>query len=355
MKQMKQRKLHYLKRILLVAAAFIGMIAVNSGSLTQADSGYYTTNPGIIKTKQRVVYYQDAARKVEDKTVPANHYAKITKVVVNAGQVPVLKTTTGRYLTASKAFVTKTAGYQNPKRYYQVQYQQIKPHGQVGYTVKRNFEGIKTWYIMRKMGTFAGYDKYNQATYNAVKRFQRRHHLKATGNVNEQTWVKMGFSQKAWTAIDSYVAPLGATASQGRSAHIEAMIHQAYRYLGNPYLVGSSSSPKYGTDCSGLVIQALYAGGINPLPVSAIHHAYPGNEWNSRNLWASKKFKHVAYSQRQRGDLVFYYQPGTHTIWHVAIYLGHNRVIESWPPKIMVQPIRNNQRSNVAGIARPFV
>jgi cell wall-associated NlpC family hydrolase len=100
------------------------------------------------------------------------------------------------------------------------------------------------------------------------------------------------------------------------------MIHQATRYMGNPYLVGSSSSPKYGTDCSGLVMQALYAGGISPVPVSAIHHAYPGNEWNSRNLWASKKLKHVAYRHRQRGDLIFYYQPGTHVIWHVAIYLG---------------------------------
>lgn len=337
-----------------MVAALLAMIGLNAGLSAQASSSYYTVNPGIIKTKKRVVYYKDADKRVKDKTVAANHYAKITKVVTATGKAPVLKTNTGRYVTASKAFVTKTAGYQNPKRYYQVQYHQIKPHGQVGYTVKRGFEGIKTWYIMRKMGTFGGYDKYNQATYNAVKNFQRRHHLKVTGNVNEQTWLKMGFSKTAWTAIDSYVAPLGAQAWEGRSAHIEAMIHQAYRYLGNPYLVGSSSSPKYGTDCSGLVIQGLYAGGINPLPVSAIHHAYPGNEWNSRNLWASKKFKHVAYSQRQRGDLVFYYQPGTHTIWHAAIYLGRNRVIESWPPRIMVQPIKNGQRSNVAGIARVF-
>jgi len=38
----------------------------------------------------------------------------------------------------------------------------------------------------------------------------------------------------------------------------------------------------------------------------------------------------------------------------VAIYLGKGKVIESWPPRIMVQPIKNGQRSYVAGIARVF-
>nr|WP_258457791.1 hypothetical protein [Schleiferilactobacillus harbinensis] len=42
-------------------------------------------------------------------------------------------------------------------------------------------------------------------------------------------------------------------------------------------------------------------------------------------------------------------------IWHVAIYLGNNQVIESWPPKIMVQPIVNSQRSWIAGVGRPFI
>ena len=102
-------------------------------------------------------------------------------------------------------------------------------------------------------------------------------------------------------------------------------------------------------------MQSLYAGGISPTPTSSIGHAHPGNEWNSRNFWADKHLKRVPYSERQRGDLVFYYQPGTHTIWHVAIYLGHNRVIESWPPRVMVQPIVNSQRNVIAGIKRPFI
>ena len=84
---------------------------------------------------------------------------------------------------------------------------------------------------MHRVGTWAGTNYYNQATYNAVKNFQRSHHLPATGNVNLATWEKMGFSKKSWYSIDSYVVPLKAYAWQGRKAHIEAMINQAYKYM----------------------------------------------------------------------------------------------------------------------------
>lgn len=344
-----------IKGVRLVTTIVAGLGFMLAGTASAYANSYFTTNPKIVKVTKTTDTYTDAARTHRAKILKKGDFVHISSLVTTAGQASELKTTSKTYLTANKAYVQKTAGYQNPTAYYQVQYQQIKPYGTIGYTVKRNYEGIKTWYIMRKMGTYSGYDKYNQATYNAVRAFQKKHGLTVTGNVNETTWVKMGFTKSSWTSIDSYVAPLAAYAWNGRSAHITAMIDQAYQYLGNPYLVGSSSSPKYGTDCSGLVMQALYAGGIDPLPVSAIHHAYPGNEWNSRNLFAAKKLKTVSYAHRQRGDLIFYYQPGTHTVWHVAIYLGHNKVIESWPPKIMVQPVKNSQRSDIAGVKRPFI
>lgn len=148
--------------------------------------------------------------------------------------------------------------YQNPKRYHQIHYSQIKPFDKVGYTLRRGYEGIKTWKVMHKMHTWRGRNYYDSATYYAVKRFQRRHHLRATGNVNLKTWEKMGLSNKSWYGIDSYIAPLGAFAGQGRKAHIEAMIKQDYKYMGKPWLAGCSSSPRYGVDCSGLVMQALF-------------------------------------------------------------------------------------------------
>lgn len=318
---------------------------------------YYQAVPEthIVKTKKAIAVYNTPQKTKLVQKVAAKNFFKVSEIVKTDNHAPMFKVGNGKYITSNKEFVVGSKGYQNPKQYYQVHYTKIKPYGKVGYTVKRGYEGIKTYKIMRRLGTFNGYNKYNNATYYAVRNFQKKHHLKVTGNVDEKTWVKLGLSKKSFTAIDSYTAPLKAYAWQGRKAHIEAMIKQAYRYMNKPYLVGSSSMPIYGTDCSGLVMQSLYAGGISPVPVSSIHHAYPGNEWNSRNLWASKKLKRVAYRNIQRGDLVFYYQPGTHVIWHVAIYIGGGRVIESWPPRIMVQPIRNGQRSYIAGIKRPFI
>ena len=318
-------------------------------------SDYLSSNPKIIRLKQNTTIYKDAALTQVDHQAKKGYHYLTSKLVIPADNAPVLKLNNGKYISAKKTLIAKVKGYQNPKGYHQIHYTQIKPYGHVGYNLYRGYEGIKTWKVMHRMGTWYGKNYYNQATYNAVKNFQRRHGLKATGNVNLKTWQKMGFSKKSWYGIDSYVAPLKAKAWQGRKAHIEAMINQAYKYMGKPWLAGCSSSPAYGVDCSGLVMQGLYAGGISPVPTSSIGHAHPGNEWNSRNLWADKHLKRVAYSQKRRGDLVFYYQPGTHAIWHVAIYLGNNRVIESWPPRVMVAPITNSQRNVIAGIKRPFI
>lgn len=244
--------------------------------------------------------------------------------------------------------------YQNPSWMYQINYSQIQPSGPVGHNIGPGYEGIKTQLVKDRIGTGYQHNTYTTADAYRVMSVQRAHGLPATGWVDYNTWVALGLPADQWTSIDSYVAPLGAGAGASRQDHIEAMIRQAYQYMGKPWLAGCSSSPAYGVDCSGLVMQALYVGGINPTSCSSIYHGFPGNEWNSRNLFADPHFMNVSYNDRQRGDLVFYYQPGTHTIWHVAIYLGNNQVIESWPPRVMVQPIVNGQRNVIAGIRRVF-
>ena len=244
--------------------------------------------------------------------------------------------------------------YQNPSWMYQINYSQIQPSGPVGHNIGPGYEGIKTQLVKDRIGTGYQHNTYTTADAYRVMSVQRAHGLPATGWVDYNTWVALGLPADQWTSIDSYVAPLRASAGASRQDHIEAMIRQAYQYMGKPWLAGCSSSPAYGVDCSGLVMQALYAGGINPTSCSSIYHGFPGNEWNSRNLFADPHFMNVSYNDRQRGDLVFYYQPGTHTIWHVAIYLGNNQVIESWPPRVMVQPIVNVQRNVIAGIRRVF-
>lgn len=46
------------------------------------------------------------------------------------------------------------------------------------------------------------------------------------------------------------------------------MIRRAYDYLGNDYVIGASGAPGLGIDCSGLVMQALYAAGLDTSPIN---------------------------------------------------------------------------------------
>ncbi|WP_242361751.1 NlpC/P60 family protein [Limosilactobacillus antri] len=253
---------------------------------------------------------------------------------------------TNRYLNA----------YQNPSWMYQINYQQIQANpAEVGHNIGPGYEGVKTWFIKSRLGTANIHNQYTMGDAYAIMNIQRSHGLPATGWVDLPTWRALGYSDDLWYGIDSYVQPLQVTnPAAGRQAHIEAMINAAYQYMGKPWWAGCSSAPAWGVDCSGLVMQALYAAGINPTSASSTHHGYPGNEWNSRNLFTDPHFANVGWNDRQRGDLVFYYEPGTRTIWHVAILLDPNTVIESWPPSVMVQPILNGQRNVIAGIRRVF-
>lgn len=96
----------------------------------------------------------------------------------------------------------------------------------------------------------------------------------------------------------------------------EAIIAQAERLLGVPYLWGGMSAK--GVDCSGLVRIAHIMNGIL-LPRNASQQIKCGDKVDLKDL--------------QRGDLVFFGTPATDEkpmrITHVGIYLGDNRIIHS--------------------------
>ena len=96
----------------------------------------------------------------------------------------------------------------------------------------------------------------------------------------------------------------------------EAIIAQAQKLLGVPYLWGGMSAK--GVDCSGLVRIAHIMNGIL-LPRNASQQIKCGDRVELDNL--------------QRGDLVFFGTPETADkpmrITHVGIYLGNNRIIHS--------------------------
>ena len=149
-----------------------------------------------------------------------------------------------------------------------------------------------------------------------------------------------------------YVSPLLADENNTREERIEAMISTAYEYLGDTYKACYSQAPGGYVDCSGLAMQGLYAAGFDPWPVSPERHSNPAYEYESRNMW-NLPIQRVSYSDRQRGDLI-YYDNGYGTIIHVAIYLGDDRVIEAWPPSVTVMSTVNSIHPHVYGVQRPF-
>lgn len=249
--------------------------------------------------------------------------------------------------------------YQNPSKYYQIK-DYISLSGG-GYNLSVGYEGLKVAYIKRALGLGNAVGLYgalySQSVANYVKVFQRNSGLPQTGIVDLATWKAMGYSETDWYGLGAYVSPVRVNADSSRSDHIEAMIARAYEYLGTSYIIGASGAPGTGVDCSGLAMQALYAAGLDMSPINPVRHSYPGYEYESANMWASSKFKHVSYNERQRGDLIFY-QNSSGAVIHVAIYLGNNQVIESTCApfnKVVVQPIINAYRANIKGVVRPFV
>lgn len=250
----------------------------------------------------------------------------------------------------------KDRKYQNPKGYYQIQSTDIKLKG-AGYNLDIGSEGLKVRAVLKKLGISNGVGMYGSLYTSYVKErvkdFQRSHGLKVDGIVGIYTWKAMGFTKKQWLSLGGYASPNQGTIYNTKAELIEIMIDRAYDYLGDDYVIGASGAPGKGIDCSGLVMQALFAVGIDMTPINPVRHAHVDYEYESANIWKSPYLKHVPYSDRKRGDIVIY-QNSYGTVIHSAIYLGNNMVIESWPNKVMVSNITASFHSNVKGILRVF-
>ena len=243
--------------------------------------------------------------------------------------------------------------YQNPSQYLQIRYAQKKLTGG-GYNLSKGYMGVKVHYVQKKLGMDPNRRAImDSTTINKVKEYQKKKKLPVTGIVDLKTWKALGYTEYQWNTLGTYVSPLKITSSSTKEDCIEAMISTAYSYMGTRYVIGAAGAPGTGIDCSGLVMQALYSAGIDPAPVSPIRHSKPGYEYESRNMW-NLPMKKVPYAERKRGDLIFY-QGSSGAINHVAIYLGNDKVIESWPTKVVIWPIKNSHRSTIKGVMRPFV
>ncbi|MDX6364769.1 MAG: hypothetical protein QOC85_3790 [Streptomyces sp.] len=105
-----------------------------------------------------------------------------------------------------------------------------------------------------------------------------------------------------------------------------AAIAFALGELGKPYVWGGTGPNTY--DCSGLMLRAFQAAGIN-LPRVAREQFYAGG--------------HVPISQAQPGDLLFYATDASDpaTIHHVVLYMGNGQMVEApyTGQSVRVQPV----------------
>lgn len=175
------------------------------------------------------------------------------------------------------------------------------------------------------------------------------------------------------TGTHTYVTPSAIRVDATREECIETFISRAYDYLGTTFNEPWSTEPGgVGVDCSGLVLQCLYAtgmdlehaagtkyvGGYNPYN----HYYVPEQTYNSARWYENGTFKRVSKSSMERGDLIFYgyYDDYGSHVYHVAIYLGNGKIIHSCNyagsgNKVRVDNMYVSLYQTIIGVERPFV
>ena len=151
----------------------------------------------------------------------------------------------------------------------------------------------------------------------------------------------------------SYVHPCTISADATRAECIEAFINAAYDYqrAGTPWVDNNCGRPGTTVDCSGLVMQGLYACGMSLTGAAGgDYNPYSKYYWNHHfaNTWRNNQtFQPITVGQLERGDIIYYQG-------HVAIYLGNGRILESTPYASNVREASMYSPGAILGCARPF-
>lgn len=150
------------------------------------------------------------------------------------------------------------------------------------------------------------------------------------------------------TGYFTYVTPSRISVEATREDCVNAFIQRAYEYIGTQYIEPWSTAPGGAVDCSGFVLQCLYATGMDMGVYNPYNHRWdPSQTYNSMNWYRSNIFMPVSANSIQRGDVIYYRG-------HIAIALGGGMMIDSWPHQgVGIHSI--SARGNVIGAARPFI
>lgn len=207
-------------------------------------------------------------------------------------------------------------------------------------TVSPAIVGIKVYLVQKALHLVGHRERYDAATVAAVKAFQRTHRLPATGVVDATTWAALGTGYGF--CVDRYTQQPTVPAMASSTQRIDAMIGYASARVGLPYVWGGAGP--MGFDCSGLDLQALYAGGVVVDGLTTDLHVQ-ATFATTKALYASG-LPRVPLAQVRRGDLIFYGSP----ISHMAIYLGNGQIVEA------VRPVVRTASTFADGlVAQPYV
>ncbi len=204
--------------------------------------------------------------------------------------------------------------------------------------------GIKVYLVQRALHLVGHRERYDSATVAAVRTFQSAHGLPVTGVVDATTWVALGTGYSF--CVDRYTSQPVVSAGASAATRIEAMIRYATSRVGVPYIWGGAGP--MGFDCSGLDLQAMYAGGRMVPGLNTDLHV--GADFRTTHYLYASGMLHVPFSQRRRGDLIFYGSP----ITHMAIYLGDGQIVEAVRPAIRIGSTFGDRLPAQPYVVRPF-
>ena len=213
--------------------------------------------------------------------------------------------------------------------------------------------GVKVKLVQHRLGLPASaWETMDDATIEAVQRFQRQAGLTADGVVGRRTWRAMGFREDF--CFDRYQAAPALAATASARARREQLIAFATRFLGEEYVWGGAGPYGYGVDCSGLVLQSLYSAGLDPQPITVDKHVLPDYR-TSRELYEHPRLAHLSRAAIRRGDLVFWRSNETGRVNHVAIYLGDGNVLEAIEPQVHIGRLGDRAtQMMMPQVVRPF-
>ncbi|WP_375388041.1 C40 family peptidase [uncultured Amnibacterium sp.] len=140
----------------------------------------------------------------------------------------------------------------------------------------------------------------------------------------------------ASTASDGTTATTAALV--GRTKALRAVSY-AEKQIGDPYSFAGAGPGRW--DCSGLTMKSY----------SAVKVGIGGHSATAQWRTARSEHRLHAYKHRKRGDLIFYGAPGA--VYHVAIYAGHNRMIEAPYPGKRVREVAVRSAGRLSVVARP--